>query len=240
MRWLRLAIYSGVLFLTLFLALPRLRVLFALVRGPYGWVADPPHPWLWPAIFVVAVVYAGALLADVGLGLLRTPRWLHATLMGAFIAAVLGAVYDPAPGRRTPAEIHEAAPQVQVDYVLDQAEAALRAYYKQHERFPTEPEVLQQALVDEVGAPLLGVWRRRWLARVPWVVEVFPKAKGPITRVPAGTPPGTLLYAVDAARRRYWLTAVSGEGAPTRPCIAAGPNGSPLVRTNAPTGGLFR
>lgn len=240
MRVLRLAIYALLVFLTLLLAFPRLRVLFALLRGPYGWVEDPPHPFLWPVVALVAVAYAGALILDLGWRRVRTPRWAHGALVGAFALAVLGAVYDPAPGRRTPQTISEAAPWVQAEYVLDRAEEALRAYHKRHGRFPADREPITRTLVDEDGRPLLGTWRHRLLGRRPWRVEVFTNARGPVTRVPAGRGPGTLLYAVDAERGRYWLTAIVGTGAPATPEIYGRPEKGPVVRTNAPRGGLFR
>ncbi len=240
MRALRVAIYAALVFLTLSLAFPRLRVILALLWGPYGWVEDPPHPLLWSGVAAVALGYAGLLVADVGLRRLRTPRWAHGAVVAAFAVAVLGAVYDPAPGRRAPPSLSEAAPWVQAEYVLDQAEKALRAYHARHGRFPEDGWPIARSLTDETGRPLIGTWRHRFLTRRPWRVEVFRNAEGPVTRVPQGRGPGTLLYAIDPARGRYWLTAVVGGGAPAEAEIYGRGERGPVVRSNASRGRLFR
>ncbi|MDF1562968.1 MAG: hypothetical protein P1V51_07980 [Deltaproteobacteria bacterium] len=234
-RWLRLLVYLGVACLALGLALLRLIPWARVLVGPISEREGLASPWPWLVIALVALGGLGWLVADLGLGLRRMPAVVSALSVGAMALAVLLSLAEAGAGVRPWSRISDAPAKVQAVKALGLLGGALGDHHREAGRFPEDPAVLAEALREEDGQPILSAYLHAAARRQPLRVEVREGA-GPLTRVPEGILPGTLLAVFSPGREAYWLTAVVGEGVPARAEILAGEEGSPVIVSNVPRG----
>jgi hypothetical protein len=235
-RWVKLVLYLGLVYVVLSIALPRAGVWLRLLLGPAGWTPDPPNPLLWPVLTAAAGIFLVGLVADVGLGLWKVPRWANALLIVVFGVAITGyrAEQGDLLGRWHTAS--EVPPARQLSAELGRVQKGLADHYRRQGRFPGEVEALEAILAGSAGTVPQAPYLYAGLRRRPLGIRVQPDASGPIDSVPDGVLPGVLLYAVTTDGDAYWLTAVAGEGVPAEARILAGPDGRPAVISNVPAG----
>lgn len=173
-------------------------------------------PWLWPAlalgILLVVASAASRLASDVPAGMLRYGILLALTVLA--IGARRGA---PTPSHPAPEEA--------VAHLLARVEASANEAYAREGVYPAASEVLEStwpARLRNMG------YRTRGAQPLRSRVLVRHDALEPALRPPPGVRPGDIVYAVDAPRRRYWITAfVLDENG--RVVVSTGPGGKALL-----------
>jgi len=176
------------------LATPLAAAVGAIVRR-WSYAPGLALPWLWPALALALAAAVGdaarRIVAGERLGLRRYASLL--LLCAVCVAARRLVSAPPVPG------VLDA-----LEHLAVQAEgAAARAWDAGH-RYPVDAEPLQAALAEDLRR--MG-FRSRGGFAVATRVHVHAGAVEPELRPPEGTAPGDLVYAVDAARRRCWITA---------------------------------
>lgn len=166
----------------------------ALVRR-WTYAPELVLPGLWLALggllAVTLLLCARQLLAGRPVGLARYVALLLA------VALALAARNGVTPPRRP--VVGDA-----LLHLLARVEATADRRHAGTARYPDEPAVLEAGLPDELRT--LGYWRRGALP-LESEVKVVVDADGPVLSPPPDLRPGDLVFAVDAARRRYWITA---------------------------------
>lgn len=203
------------------LARPLLASVRALVSR-FSYVPDLILPWLWMgfavALFLTVADVARRLLARRRVGMLR-----YATLL--VVVGLIGAARKSAAAPARPTVDDALA------HIVARVEGAADAYWARHDRYPSEPEVLEKDLPELVRD--LG-FRQRGARALQGQVRVVPDASGPVFIAPDDVRPGDTVFAVSADARTYWITAfaLSATGRPTphtgrggRVLVASGRNG---------------
>lgn len=162
---------------------------------PWSYAPRLVWPWLWPALAfgIAGCVAFGASRLSAGRKLGLAP---YALLLGLTALSASARRAAPIPQRPHPDEA--------VVHLLARAEIAANEFYAQNAAYPLDVSQLTQswpAHLQDMGYRQRGALRlksRLWLHE-----NAIDAAYRPLPQVR----PGDLVYAVDSARRRYWLTA---------------------------------
>ncbi len=234
MRWLKFAVYLGLVYVVLALSLPRTEVWVRLVLGPAGWVPDAPNPFFWPILTLVALLFVVGLVADVGLNLWKVPAPISGLMVLTFGVALLGFQAEQRGRFHWASSLLTDHPSDSMSRTLERMQEDLASHYMEHRLFPRTDEELETMLAEGGALAERSPYLYRWLQKRPPMVRVSGNGEGPMLRIEEDVLPGTVLYSVASDGQAYWLTAVAGEGAPARAKLLAGAGGRPVVKSNVP------
>lgn len=201
------AVYLAAAFGGLYAAAPYLRLLVAVATRPAVRVGSLLPPILAGLVTLLLL----AALAHVLFATLADRRARPALAILAFLAAGL----LPFVGRAGAASGPDVAPVTRLKAALDAAGARLAAA-RTNGAYPLAYPAADGVVRDEDGTPVRTGYYGHGRA-LPFRVVSRGEATGPVVTARPGDGPGTIYYAVDRARRTYWLTALLMDGGPVGP-----------------------
>lgn len=202
---------------------------FLALTKPWSYAPKLAWPWLWLllALGLSGTMAFGASRMAAGrkLGLLP-----YALLLALTVLAASARRAAPVPQRPHPEEA--------VMHLLARAEIAANELYSKDSGYPLDVSQIVQswpAQLQDMGYRQRGA--RRLKSRIWLQEDAIDAAYRPLPQIR----PGDLVYSVDSARRRYWLTAfvldpsgrlVAATSAGKRVLLGVGREGRPAARND--------
>jgi hypothetical protein len=215
-------VFLGFGVLASILLAPMLKTWWLILREPVVWVPAPPP--LLPALGMASALAVALWVALSHLLSGRaSPRWASiAVIVLTSVITFFGVV----PG---PSDTLQVSPGGRVGGAFDALVGAAARIHQEEGEYPADANALEAAVADR------STGFRRKGREVPFTV-VVETGLGPRLQAREGDLPGTFYYTVAPNRRRYWMTALVLDGAPTGRLVFAEGSDGPVVVSRGPPG----
>ncbi len=230
MRLLKYLIYIGLLAAALVLGAPKWKILIIALISSSSYFPDFPFWPLWLPLGVLVLGYLVYFLLSAALRF--TINFKHhvmvVVLFGAVLLARVAALLSPVP-EGSWRDAGDAPPQLLMARAAARLKSSVDTYSQSSDNrsYPSDPEILYEFLREGKRLPSSGFRSHALQAPVALVVL---EAEGPVLQVRPGHRAGTIYYALNADKSRYWITLVGLSEVPAgRPGIMRSADHQPII-----------
>ena len=208
LRLVRFLIYGGLVAVTATICAPRWQVYWLITTYPATYFPFLPPLWLWLPLGLATVAFAAWLSWSLVSGA-KIPLWASVSMVVVAVVAVSVSAWQARSPRPKDKQVwtsyHGAPPDLQLQYVMNRIWSELqRSARGSKKRLPTTAAALRRHLVVK-GRKIVPNYRYRWRRR-RYRIVVRTGQEEPVTVAGQGHLPGTIYFAVDKERRRFWIT----------------------------------